>query len=612
MSSSSPRAAAVALAAVVLAAVTAAPVADAASAAPAPVASPAAKRVALEVRISGLPRGQAPAATLRGPGIRGALRLRRTSVLLRVRPGRYALTLKRVKTRGKGIPAGSVALPTATRTFVRVPARGGGTGSRGAGRGGAGRGGTGDGGRGGATMLAASYGAIVRANVRPAPRAIRAVDGAADDPAALVLPPGAAAPRAGSYLTSGPTEKLPSGLIARVANIRRTKRGVVVALRSVPVTEVVPEFRGWAPRAGASGAQARTAASTTVGPEPDLGKAMKFAKALPCRLDTNLGQSSGAAADIQMGLRDPRLEQVEWSVLRPRVHMRLSGEWFVGWRLNDGDALKCSETIDGFTRIVAVPIGPVVVPFFFGAKIALKTAMTQTGGPVTADHAVRITADADSDRGGGTWLVADAQPRSRIDGQVALDLQAQAGFYLEAGVGLPKVANVKLELGPELVAQARYDGTCEAEAKLSGKLVAELVVRTFTYDLFSRTFLGPMALPGCEVVDPILGDWRYADGGGDLRITANPGGGFTATALTPNTIDGGDCVHRPAGSQFAISGGDGAYTSQYSWWRLPDCVQTDADPAATLKISVFNRDKIDFCGRTSRNWGCDTLTRIKR
>ncbi len=574
MPSSSPRAAVVALAAVALAAVASAP-------------AGAAPRVPLKIQISGLPTGQAPAATLRGAGLRAALSVRRTNTTVRLRPGRYVLTLKRVETRGRGIPAGSVALPTKARTSVRIV-------------------------RGRAATLTASYGAIIRANVRPAPRAIRAVEGGAEDPAALVLPRGAAAPKPGGYLTSGPTKQLPNGLIARVTSTRRTQRGVVVGLRSVPVTEVVPEFHGWAAGGARTSAQARTAANTTVGPEPDLGKAIKFAKSLPCRLDTNLGQSSGAAANVQMGLRDPRLEQVEWGVLHPRVHMRLSGEWFVAWRLNDGDALKCSETLDGFTQIVAVPIGPVVVPFFFGAKIALKTAMTQTGGPVTADHAVRITADADSDRGAGTWLVADATPTSRIDGQVALDLQAQAGFYLEAGIGLPKVANVKLELGPELVAQARYDGTCEAEAKLSGKLVAELLVRTFTFDMFSRTFLGPMALPGCRVVDPILGDWRYDDGGGELRITAAGPGSFTATALTPNTVNGGDCVYRPTGSQFAISGADGAYTSPYSWWRLPDCVQTDADPAATLKISIFNRDKIDFCGRTSRNSGCDTLTRIKR
>ncbi|MDO8189133.1 hypothetical protein Q5424_22275 [Conexibacter sp. JD483] len=575
MPSSSPRAAVVALAVAALAAVA--------------VPAEAAPRVSLQVQISGLPKGQAPAATLRGPGIRGATPIRRASTTLRgLKPGRYVLTLRRVQTRGKGIPAGSVALPTQARTSVRIQRTG-----RGA-------------------TLAASYGAIIRDGVQPAPRRIAAVQGAKDDPTGLVLPRGAAVPRAGAYFTSGPTRQLPSGLISRVTSVRRTKRGVIVGLRSVPVTEVVPEFHGWAPGAGTSSTQARAAGSTTVGPEPDLGKAIKFAKGLPCRLDTNVGQSGGAAADIQMGLRDPRIEQLEWGVLHPRVHLRLSGAWFVGWRLNDGDALKCSETLDGFTQIVAVPIGPVVVPFFFGAKIAIKTAMTQTGGPVTADHAVALTIDADSDRGVANWLQATATPQSRIDGQVALDLQAQAGFYVEAGVGLPKVANVKVELGPELVAQARYDGTCQAEAKLSGKLVAELVVRTFTFDMYSRTFLGPMALLGCKVVDPILGDWRYNDGGGDLRITANPGGGFTATALNPNTINGGDCVYRPTGSQFAIAGADGSYTSEFSWWRLPDCVKVDADPAATLKIAFYNRDKIDFCGRTPRNWGCDTLSRIRR
>lgn len=580
MSSSSSRAALAALAAVAAAPIVSAAVAPAAHAA-------APKRATLEIRIDGLPRGQAPSATVRGPGIRGAKRLRAARANLRVRPGRYVLTLSRTqlgRTR-RGMPKGSLALPTATRTSVRIP--------RGTRR----------------ARLSGAYGAVIRAGVRPAPRAIRAVNGSPDDPTALVLPRGAAAPKPGSYLTSGPTAKLPNGLIARVTNVRRRRAGVVVGLRAVPVTEVVPEFHGWAAPAGTG---ARAAGNTTVGPEPDLGKAIKFAKALPCRLDTKVGQASGGVASVQMGLRDPRLEQLEWSVLRPRVHMRLAGEWFVAWRLNDGDALKCSETLDGFTQIVPVPIGPVVVPFFFGAKIALKTAMTQTGGPVAADHAVAITADADSDRGAGTWLVADAQPRSRIDGQVALDLQAQAGFYVEAGVGLPKVANVRVELGPELVAQARYDGTCQAEAKMSGKLVAELLVRTFTFDFYSRTFLGPMTLPGCEVVDPILGDWTYADGGGDLRITGNPGGGFTATALTPNTVNGSDCVFRAVGDSFPISGGDGSYTTRYSWWRLPDCYLVDADPAATMKISNFNRDRIDFCGNTARHWGCDTLNRIKR
>ncbi|HST42303.1 MAG TPA: hypothetical protein VLK58_22480 [Conexibacter sp.] len=550
----------------------AAPVADAARSA----------RGALEVRIDGLPSGQRPVATLRGPGLRRELRAARTTVR-RLRPGRYVLTLRRVTfARGsRAIAKGSIALPSRRRATVRL--------RRGGGR----------------TQLRAGYGIVMRAGAQRAPRRVTAVLGAPEDPSGLVLPPGGARHRVGGYLTSGPTPDLPHGLIARVTRVRTERRRVVLGLRSVPVTEVVPEFHGWAQR----GARAAALGSHTVGREPDVGSVLRFTKSLPCRLDSDVRRSPGPG--LEMGLRRPRLEQLEWSVLRPRLHVRTSGEWFVGWTLNPGDALRCSETLAGFTQIVPVPIGPLVVPFFFGAKIAAKAAMTQTGARASVDHAVALTLDMDTARGPLNWLEQSAAPQTRVDGQVALDLQASAGFYVEAGVGAPRVANARFEIGPELVLEAPADGTCQAQAKLSAKLIAELVVQTFTLDAGSKTFLGPIALPGCRAVDPILGDWRYADGGGDLRIEQAAGGGFQARALTPNTVDGSACLHRPVGTTFAIAGADGAYTAPYSWWRLPDCVQTDADPAARMFISAWNRDEIEFCGSTPRNSGCDTLTRIR-
>lgn len=545
-----------------------------------PAAAAPARRATLEVRLSGLPQGQPAGATLRGPGLSRELRSARM-MLRGVRPGRYVLTLRRVTfTRARnGIAKGSIALPSRRRVAVGVKA-------------------------GGRARLSGGWGMVMRAGVERAPRRVTDVLGAPEDPTGIVVPRGGIRYRAGGYVTSGPTATFPHGLISRITRVRTRGARVTLGLRSVPVTEVVPEFRGWA----ASDSGAARAAADTVGPEPRVG-GLRFLKSVPCRVDSDATRSAGPSFDL--GLRDPRLEQLEWSVLSPRVHIRTSGEWFARFALNPGDALKCSETLAGFTQFVPIPVGPIVVPFFFGAKIVARAAMTQTGERASVDHAVALTLDADTARGSADWLQRTTTPRTVVDGRVALDMQASGGFFVEAGVGAPKIANVRLEMGPELVLEAPASGTCQAQARLSAKLIAELLIRQFTLDVGSQTIIGPMALPWCRSVDPILGDWRYRDGGGELRIT-QAGGGFEATALTNVTIDDSACVYQPAGTRFQIAGADGSYTTPYVWWRVPDCTEADRDPAATMKILPFDRDQIDFCGSTARSSGCDTLDRIRR
>jgi alpha-tubulin suppressor-like RCC1 family protein len=169
----------------------------------------------VDVRVAGLPPGQRPAGVVRGPGVRKRLTGRSTR-LTGLRPGRYTLTLSKVRIgRALGtIKKGATASPSLRSVKVRLRA-------------------------GRRAVLRGRYGSIVNPGVRPVRGAVLAISGPPGNPATLTLP-GRRAFRRGAILSIPPSGMLPRGVLSHVRSTKYAKGRTIVAVRAASIYEVAP------------------------------------------------------------------------------------------------------------------------------------------------------------------------------------------------------------------------------------------------------------------------------------------------------------------------------------------------------------------------------------
>lgn len=179
-------------------------------------ASAAGGRGSVRVQVTGLPAGQNADIALKRSGERRRQLRRGQSKVGGLRPGRWTLVVRAVKLRegARGVRARATVLPVRARVAVTVRAKK-------------------------TVTVKAAYGSVVNPGVRGVPSRIVRVLGPAERPTGLVLRT-QDAPPVGGYLTSGPSEQLPVGLVARVTRSRRAPGGRELTLRDVAVTEVAP------------------------------------------------------------------------------------------------------------------------------------------------------------------------------------------------------------------------------------------------------------------------------------------------------------------------------------------------------------------------------------
>jgi hypothetical protein len=550
----------------------------------------------LKIRVTGLPAGEKPVAVVRGNGVRRVVRRARTA--LRVPAGAYSVRLKRAKLKRahKGIRKGSLAIPA--RGSVRARVAGGDE-----------------------SVLTAGYGAIVSAGASTVPaRGVRVTSGEPGDPRELVLPRGRRRYKVGGFLTSGPTAKLPGGLIARITSVRRSRRGVRVGLQTVPVATVVPVHSGGL-RASSAGSmrivKPASGDATRRIQGPDLGAGGNlFAAALgeaigtiPC---TQAGGAPGGTYARPKG-EGPTFAAFEWSVMDP--HVRVAGSYSpsIEWSLAKGATLECAAATD-FGRVFPAPVGPLVLPVYIGAHLELGGAIARTDAASSGEMGAKLTFEADTRRGDTEWLRWQVAPIVAASAELRLATAAR----LELGIGAPHVTNMRFSAGPEAAATfstANWSAVrCELAANLRSRLRAELPVKTFALDLAERSILGPLAQPFCSATEPIVGDWRYADRSGSIRIAQTGPGTFAATALTDITLDG-DATCRLLGAgglHKTFAGGLGAYRTQYSFYDRVGgvCRLAETDGNAVVTIDWWSADNMRICGTTPTRTSCDTLGRI--
>ncbi|WP_320670298.1 hypothetical protein [Patulibacter defluvii] len=576
------------------------------AAAPADATAASAKRATVELRISGLPKGERPRGRLTGPGVRRAVRSNRLT-LRRVRAGRYRLTLSPVTLRKarRGMRRGARALPATRTVAVRVKA-----GKR--------------------ARIAGRYGTVVSANVVAAPARVQRIVGDPRNPSELVLPRSSRY-RVGGYLTSGPTAALPAGLISRITTVRRSARSVRVGVTRVLVTEVIPQHSGGvrlsptqpdvAKSRAALGGHARRIEGIDLSTS---GNAVARDTAavmdqLPCRFDTALNGSPLSIPVLKPFFDGPTIASWDWSAFSGAVQVRGSlGRLGMEWHVPEGLTGSCSES-EGFARTFVVLVAGVPLPMFVGMRAEAGLGVSSADGPSTGQIGGRIDYDFDSSRASDK-LRLTASPLERPDNSLKLNANATAGVYLEFGIGFPDVANLRVEIGPEVKVVSRTNDytkpgpeLCELTVERSARLVAEMFVKTYTLDAKLEPFFGPYELSACSTTEPIIGEWKSDENEGTVRIEAAGEGQFRMVALEDLDTDGlGKCIWLREGQSRAITGGWGSYTASFEWVdTAKDCQQVDVDPNGTMTISPYGRNSLRWCGKTPRRSSCESWTRIR-
>lgn len=535
----------------------------------------------LTVRISGLPKGIAPVATLRGPGTKRNVR-KATSTVRGLRPGTYVLRLKAAtaKRGRRGLPKGSRAYPATTTARVKVA-------------------------KGAKATVTGSYRSVIAPNVKAIPSKVLDVAGDPTNPSAISVPrTKGASYRVGGYLTSGPTKQLPAGVISKITSVAARKRSYGLQLTAVPVTEVVPRFSGGlAVRPIEGGAAETRTAPKPSGASFDLRYstnpiARKFAAAMKrngCRADTD-----PTGSYVEPTASGPTFGPWEWDSFSGAVRTSMGFSLGFDYKLSAKTTLNCNFEKVGFTEVFAVPIGPLVVPMFVSAKFPFNVRIGSVQSTVQGHVGRDFKADFDSGR--PDWVKVDSVPSSSdavSGGGLAATLATGVGFFLEAGIGVPHLLNVRVKTGPSVEFKASGADwshvVCELNGKLSASLIGQFLVKTVTKELYTQPIFG-MQLPFCTVTEPIVGTWER--GGSDTlaKFKVEQGASsteFKATALTPTVF--GTCTAGNVGDTSTITGGMGTYTWSSRLWDPDDCVVIDSDPAAKVTISPISRDRLQVC-----------------
>jgi hypothetical protein len=200
-----------------------------------PAAAKAANTGRLALTVTGLPKGERAAVTIKGPGTSRRVHAHRLT-LRHARAGRYVITTRRrtLQHTWRGIKRGAIAFPQRKRLIVVVH-------------------------RGRTVRATTTYGTIVNPGVSELPPGLVSLTGEPTNPSLLIFPASTRMPGKGSIVTSAPSELLPNGLVAEITDSRRVGAQRVVSVRTVPVSAAVPAFDFQGEVKLATSASARTA-----------------------------------------------------------------------------------------------------------------------------------------------------------------------------------------------------------------------------------------------------------------------------------------------------------------------------------------------------------------
>ncbi len=379
------------------------------------------------MRVTGLPPSVAANVVVRGPGFSGVLRRSRT--LSRLRPGRYRFTVRSVTIPGgHRVRAGSLALPATAPTVVQVLA----------------------GHRANARLR---YGTIIGPNVRRLKISPFSVRGSPENPTALVLP---AVPRTkvGMILTASPSAKLPAGLFHKVVSVRRAGRLFVVTLKPAKLTDAFAQvaFNSTVNfRAGGTVGEAHSA-----GFDP-LVASLQMSDFTRCSLPVadsylNEQQSFGVKAEVQFYV--PTFFGIPDGLPEGKIALTANASASLQALIRKNTGCSASRTLA--TLPGDIPVGPVVVPVFLEVSLFGSASLSQDLH-VQANAGLSLTAGVEF-HGTNIHNISGAHGSASESASGAGKVALGVGFRF--AVGVASIADVHLDVKPQLAFEASLDGNC--------------------------------------------------------------------------------------------------------------------------------------------------------
>lgn len=381
----------------------------------------------LAVHVTGLPPNVAANVVVRGPGFSGVLRRSRT--LSRLRPGRYRLTVRSVTIPGgHRVRAGSLALPATPPTVVQVVA-----GHRAAAR--------------------LRYGTIIGPNVRRLKISPFSVRGSPENPTALVLP-AALRTQVGTILTASPSTKLPAGLFHKVVSVRRSGRRVVVTLKPAKLTEAFAQV--------AFNSTVNFRAGSTVGEAHSAGfdplvASLKINDFSGCSLPVadsylNEQQNFGVKAEVQFYV--PTFFGIPDGLPEGKIALTANASASLQALIRKNTGCSASKTLA--TLPGDIPVGPVVVPVFLQVSLFGSASLSQDLN-VQANAGLSLTAGVEF-HGTNIHNISGVHGTASESASGAGKLAVGVGFRF--AVGVASIADVHLDVKPQLAFEAALGGSC--------------------------------------------------------------------------------------------------------------------------------------------------------
>jgi hypothetical protein len=365
------------------------------------------KTGSLSMKVIGLPRGEAANLLIEGPRSSGRgrstkhLSAARTRRLSHLPPGRYRITVKRVRIRRRHqtIRRGALASPVSSHIKVRVKP-------------------------GSAAKVEVSYGTIVNPGVRSASGKITDVIGDPASPSELVMR-GAHGVHEGTVLSAHPSSSLPKGLLARVTSARGSRGALRVKLAPAGIYEVAPNMSFDIPLSGAEAAQ--VSALLKCGP---AGSSFSpFARISDIHLTGGWTTTHVLFTDITNGAT------VE-------LHFKAAA----GVDVTAGSSFSCSVPLPSFA--IEGMAGPIPV---YGAIKPQAKAEVASQGKLHTEGSTDLTLGTSVRIPGGVKpILSFGSPQFTVTSELFTGVKAGVGLNAELGIGAANAANLHLSMGNNL------------------------------------------------------------------------------------------------------------------------------------------------------------------
>ncbi|MGE0506515.1 MAG: hypothetical protein AB7F97_08160 [Solirubrobacterales bacterium] len=357
----------------------------------------------LLLRVGGVPSGQRVAISVSGPPqaphrgrLHRRLRLRSPRQTLSLAPGRYRLTVGKLRIeRSQGaVKRGATAFPA--RRHLRVTVRAGRT-----------------------RTLEVLYDSIVNPGVRDVGGSVARVLGDPQRPSAVLLRPGVRV-RHGQILSAAPSAELPKGLLARAVSVSGGRRQQVV-LRAASIYEVAPNFSFDVPVTVTEGASA--------------------SQVIKC--ESNAGVDPFVHLDsfrVSGGWTTSRIGFIE---IKTGATAELHFHAAAGLNITTPGGVSCALKLPalGFQGMAGpIPVYGAVRP---GASIDVGAAATLRP-EISTDVAIGARASAVPPR--ATPILDFSSPNAKLSASVVAGVKAGLSLSAELGVGAINAANLHVDL----------------------------------------------------------------------------------------------------------------------------------------------------------------------